>query len=827
MKNLYLRFTAIGSVASLGVAAIVQSVLSSAQTAGQPVVDAAQENVAALVDATTSAGEDAARYVPPIVRANNENDDPGNSAATDPPPPASHRFSLADGASAAPTAAATSRFLGDASPENPSTPTQPAPVSVGDTPQPPVSRFSLSGGAPTPAAATPSADAAPTATPAPVTRAPSTGSRFQIGDSTPAAAAVGAAAGAGAAAVGAAVAAETAPTPSYGTRFSGAPSSAAPAAADTPSSMSGESESPAATLASQPRTMPSESAATPRYTAPPLGSSSEPTAPAPSSRFQFSSSGAGSAPVSSTPAPVGGMPRETPAATERYPAPASIGGPVPVTPESYPSPRSTPTPSYQPSRDLLGSGGPAVSGIGKPGDAKLEGLQQPSISLEKRAPVEIQVGKPATFSLVVKNVGQTIAHDVVIRDSVPAGTALVSTTPTAESGVDGQLLWKIGQIAPGEEKRLTMELMPQTEGDVGSVATVSFAAHATVRSRVTKPELTIEQTAAPTVLIGDNLMLAITVSNPGTGPATGVVLEEIVPANFIHPAGGELEFEIGTLKPGETRSLELTLKADKAGRTQNVLGIRGDGNLQTQTELNIEVIAPQLELTMVGPKLRYLDRPAKYQVSVSNPGTAPAQGIDLITYLPKGMKFVDANNAGQYDSNQHAIFWNLEELPPSQSGTVELTALPIEAGDQKIRVEGSARMGLTAQNETLVQVEGIVALFFEVADQADPIELGKDTTYDVRVVNQGSKTATNVRVAAMLPPGMQGVDASGASKGTVSGSDVIFEPLARLQPKAEETFRIKVKGIAAGDQRIKVQISSDEIPQPITKEESTRVYSDR
>ncbi|UUO06741.1 hypothetical protein M4951_00150 [Blastopirellula sp. J2-11] len=815
MKNLYLRFTAIGSVASLGVAAIVQSVLSTAHTAGQPVVDAAQENVAALVDASTSAADDAARYVPSIVRANNENDDPGSSAATDPPPPASHRFSLSDGASAAAPAAAPSRFLGDSGSENRSTttPAQPAPVTVGDTPQPPVSRFSLSGGAPTPTAATPAADA-----PTPAKPTPSTGSRFQIGDSAPAAAAAGVAAGA--AAVGAAVAAETAPTPNYGTRFSGAPSSAAPAAADAPSSMTAESESPAATLASQPRPMPSDSA-------PPLGANSEPTTPAPSSRFQFSSSGAGSAPVSSTPAPVGGMPSETPAATERYPAPASIGGPVPVTPESYPAPRSTPTPSYQPSRDLLGSSGPAVSGIGKPGDVKLEGLQQPSISLEKRAPVEIQVGKPATFSLVVKNVGQTTAHDVVIRDSVPAGTALVSTTPTAESGVDGQLLWKIGQIAPGEEKRLAMELMPQTEGDVGSVATVSFAAHATVRSRVTKPELTIEQTAAPTVLIGDNLMLAITVSNPGTGPATGVVLEEIVPANFTHPAGGELEFEIGTLKPGETRSLELTLKADKAGRTQNVLGIRGDGNLQTQTELNIEVIAPQLELSMVGPKLRYLDRPAKYQVSVSNPGTAPAQGIDLITYLPKGMKFVDANNAGQYDSNQHAIFWNLEELPPSQSGTVELTALPIEAGDQKIRVEGSARMGLTAQNETLVQVEGIVALFFEVADQADPIELGKDTTYDVRVVNQGSKTATNVRVAAMLPPGMQGVDASGASKGTVSGSDVLFEPLARLQPKAEETFRIKVKGIAAGDQRIKVQISSDEIPQPITKEESTRVYSDR
>ncbi|MCC9606719.1 DUF11 domain-containing protein [Blastopirellula sp. JC732] len=805
MKNLYLRFTAIGSVASLGVAAIVQSVLSTAHTAAEPLVDAAQENVAALVESSTSAAtEEIGRYVPSIVRANNENDEPETKPATTPPPPASHRFSLGDStptpaaATPAPTTG-SSRFLGDSG--SSAAPT-PAPVTIGDTPKPPVSRFSLGDSTPTPAAATPA-----TSTPA-----PSTGSRFQLGDSTPTPSA--------APATPAAV-----PTPAP-SRFATTPAAETPAAAPMPSAMSAEPEAAAAAEATTPTPVPTV-ASNPRFSAPPIGGgSAEPTAPAPSSRFQFSSSGGESAPpISSTPAPVSSMPSTTPAATDRYPAPASIGGVVPVTPESYPAPRSTP--SYGAMSDNQLGGAPAASGSGKPGDVKLEGLQQPSITLEKRAPAEIQVGKAATFSLIVKNVGAATAHDVVIRDSVPAGTALVNTTPVAESGVGGELLWKIGQIAPGEEKRLSMELMPQTEGDVGSVATVSFAAHATVRSRVTKPELTIEQTAAPTVLIGDNLLLAITVSNPGTGPATGVVLEEVVPANFTHPAGSELEFEIGTLKPGETRSLELVLKASKAGQTQNVLGIRGDGNLQTQTELNVEVIAPELQVSMVGPKLRYLDRPAKYQVSISNPGTAPAQNIDLITYLPKGMKFVDANNAGQYDANQHAIFWNLEELPPAQSGTVELTALPIEAGDQKIRVEGSARMGLAAQNETLVQVEGIVALFFEVVDQADPIELGKDTTYDVRVVNQGSKTATNVRVAAILPPGMQGVDASGAAKGLVSGSEVVFEPLARLLPKGEETFRIKVKGIAAGDQRIKVQVSSDEIPQPITKEESTRVYSDR
>jgi hypothetical protein len=39
-------------------------------------------------------------------------------------------------------------------------------------------------------------------------------------------------------------------------------------------------------------------------------------------------------------------------------------------------------------------------------------------------------------------------------------------------------------------------------------------------------------------------------------------------------------------------------------------------------------------------------------------------------------------------------------------------------------------------------------------------------------------------------------------------------------------FRVRAQAIAPGDQRVRVQILSDDIRLPITKEESTQVYSD-
>ena len=66
-------------------------------------------------------------------------------------------------------------------------------------------------------------------------------------------------------------------------------------------------------------------------------------------------------------------------------------------------------------------------------------------------------------------------------------------------------------------------------------------------------------------MIGQEQRVKIELRNPGTGDATGVMLLENVPDNVKHAAGPALEFEIGTLRAGETRELELVLTAEKAG----------------------------------------------------------------------------------------------------------------------------------------------------------------------------------------------------------------------------------------------------------------------
>jgi uncharacterized repeat protein (TIGR01451 family) len=461
-----------------------------------------------------------------------------------------------------------------------------------------------------------------------------------------------------------------------------------------------------------------------------------------------------------------------------------------------------------------------------PGERSFEGPQQPSIALEKVSASEIQVGKLATFALYVRNSGQAPAQNVVVTDHVPTGTQLVDAKPQPQQGGDGSLIWNLGTMQPGEEAQITLQVMPQAEGELGSTAHVSFGAAATSRSISTRPQLAVEHTAPPKVLIGEALTVGITVSNPGTGPATGVIIEEDVPAGLTHVAGSQLEYEVGVLRPGEAKHLELSLRADRAGVVQNRIQVRGEGSLAAQHAVQIEVVAPQLQLAVEGPKRRFLERQATYTLQVANPGTAAARDVELAAFLPRGMRFVSTDSQGQYDSSQHAVFWSLAELQPGQAGAVKLALTPFEPGEQKIQVEGRAALGLTAKGEQMVHVEQAAELVHTVKDLDEVIEVGSETTYEIRVSNSGTKAATNVRVAAVMPPGMAAVNGEGPTRAAGDATQITFAPLERLNPREEVIYKVLAQSRQAGDQIVRVQLSADDLP-TVTREESTRVYQDR
>ena len=299
------------------------------------------------------------------------------------------------------------------------------------------------------------------------------------------------------------------------------------------------------------------------------------------------------------------------------------------------------------------------------------------------------------------------------------------------------------------------------------------------------------------------------------------------PAGLLHATGRELEYEVGMLRPNESKRLNLVLKADKAGLVNNVITAMGEGNVTARHSVDIEVIAPELVLELTGPRIRYLNRSATYSVSISNPGTAVARNVELVSRLPKGVKFVSANNQGHYNPQEHAVYWSLIELPQGRKDVAKLVLEPSEVGEQKIRIEGNADLGLKHESEISTRVESIPELSFTVLDKADPIEQGGTTTYDVKLVNRGSKIATQVVLAAGTSAGMIITEGSGPAKWQIDNAQISFNPIDKLAPGEEAIFKITVRGDTVGDHIIRVQVSCAEVVTPNAREETTRVYSDQ
>ncbi len=462
----------------------------------------------------------------------------------------------------------------------------------------------------------------------------------------------------------------------------------------------------------------------------------------------------------------------------------------------------------------------------RPGSPRLEGQQTPAITLEKLAPDEIQVNREATFRVRVQNGGNAAAHELIVIDRIPQGTEFLDASPDFQRTADGLIIWQLGTLEPGDQVVLSMQLMPKAPGEIGSVAKAMFQTQASVRTVCTKPSLDLQLKAVESVLIGQTMALELVITNTGDGAASDVVVEEDVPEGLVHAAGHELEHAIGTLQPQESRRLTLQLDAVKPGIYTNHLVVRGAGKLMVDDVRQIEVVAPQLTVQTTGPTLRYLDRQATYTIRMSNAGTAAARNVELSAFLPKGMRFVTSDHQGQYDSQTHAVYWSLEELPATNQGTVQVTVLPVEPGSQRLKVDAKADLDLVATDEYEVVVDSLSELTFSIDDVADPIEVGTDTTYEIIVRNRGSKADGNVLLVAELPAGLVPTSGDGPTRGTVQGQIVQFAPLERISPGEEAVYKIRAQGNAVGDHIIRARVQSNELPVPVTKEEGTRVYSD-
>jgi uncharacterized repeat protein (TIGR01451 family) len=453
------------------------------------------------------------------------------------------------------------------------------------------------------------------------------------------------------------------------------------------------------------------------------------------------------------------------------------------------------------------------------------GRQEPAVSLEWVGNPIAKVGAPADYSLVVRNTCNIPVQQVAVRVRVPAGLNVVGAEPRADNA-GGVLTWDLGTLMAKQERVMQLKLQAEAKGDVTPQAWVSFTGSSVMRIRVREPKLVLKCSVAEKVLVGDAAAFTLNVSNPGDGSADVVKIKAMLSEGLEHARGNKIDFEIGNLAPGESRNVTL-LCATRAGGVQKCEATaEAEGGLVAKDTASLNVIMPRLDLQVVGPRLRYLDRKAIYSLRVTNPGDAAASNVTVADMVPAGFKVLAASDGGRHDFQTRTVSWFLGEVGPGQTREVKLEVQAVNPGEHEHKATAVGARGLRAESKLLTRVEGLAALLVEMVDTEDPIEAGGDTAYEIRITNTGSKTEENIKLIATVPEKMQFKNAQGPIRYQEQGKTIVFDPIPALAPQANAIIRINVKALDAGTERFKIQVTSLNLTDPVVKMEATRIYSD-
>lgn len=474
---------------------------------------------------------------------------------------------------------------------------------------------------------------------------------------------------------------------------------------------------------------------------------------------------------------------------------------------------------------LHAEAGADVQGDGTVSEQAPLGPQRPQLNIEKVAPSNALIGQPLVYSILVKNVGSSEAHDVVVEDRIPKGTKLSGTIPRAEL-TGKRLIWRIGNLGPNEQRKISIRVIPLEAGEIGSVATVNFVSEAAAETVVTAPRLEFELSAPRDVRLGQTVPFHFKVKNVGTGEARGVVIRDLIPEGLSHGAGNDLEYEIGRLPPGKLKDLTLDLKATKIGPTVNRAVVVGEGGLSVKAETTIEVSGAKIALSRSGPPRRYLGRPSVYSNTLVNESKNDVENVVAVESVPAGMEFAGASHGGQFNEGTRTIAWRIERMAAGETCVVKSKLIPKSTGTQSSTVRVSVPNGEPAEATSQTIVEGFAALGVDVAGADGPVDVGEKVVLHVNARNKGTIAATNVVVTVDVPDQMAVLSIRGPGKHTQEGNQVQFGPIPMLEGRTAATCELVLQANKRGDSRIHVSLRADQIDKPLTREESVLILSE-
>lgn len=416
------------------------------------------------------------------------------------------------------------------------------------------------------------------------------------------------------------------------------------------------------------------------------------------------------------------------------------------------------------------------------------------LSVVKTAnPSPVIAGEVITYTLLIENAGPSLAVDVNLTDSLPAGLL------NAESSTNGGATWTpftgnlfLGNLLPGAFRQILIRatVPASAVGSLSNTAVVNSGTPdpnpdnntSTVVTEIVPAEpsadLSILKTASPNpVQPGGTLTYTLTLYNAGPDAAQNTVLTDNIPAGLTNPEysldGGATwqpwpgSRGLGALTPGGriTVLLRATVSSSAGGSIVNAAVVSSmtpdpDPTNNTSTATTSVSAAAEADLS-VTKTARPADAAAgellTYTVTVTNNGPDSAQNVILYDEAPPELSNVQFSVDGGATWNAWVNPYPLGQLAAGQTRSILLRGTvvsPVCGIVSNTAVAASTTPDPNPENNTATAdtpVQSGADLSIQKTASPTPAVRCQYLIYTLTVSNAGPETAERVVLSDSLP----------------------------------------------------------------------------
>lgn len=513
--------------------------------------------------------------------------------------------------------------------------------------------------------------------------------------------------------------------------------------------------------------------------------------------------------------------------------------------------------------ELNGDGTRLVVGSG----ATTKTWISPEIALRTTGPAQGTIGATLTYRMEVRNPGAQVARDVVVTDPIPQGLVQLGTNPVAT--LEGtNYVWRLGDLQPGETRAVEANFRADRPGTITHCASVrtgaGLSAQDCVMTAITAPTLDVSVTGPPQAVVGDQVTFTAVVTNRGPTPATGLILVDRFDAGLRHAvASSPIERDLEAIEPGQSRTVTITFQVVAPGTQCNVVEVGGQGGMKSTGSACLTAVAPAapppvtpppaapppaapvapppitatepppqgpkptLSVKKTGPAQRNIGESADFVIDITNTGSVQATNLKIADNYDLSLDPVGATDGFAFAGDD--LIWMVDMLPPGKTIRFQVNCKCLSRATKTCnRVTVTCQEGARDDAEACLAIGGpSTPLGLSISDLRDPVSVGNETTYEIRVSNPGQTSDRDVVLAVTVPDELtpSAVGTGGPAAGRITGQMVQFSPVPELKAGDTLTFRVLARGTRPGAARIHAEVTSANMTQPVATDENTTVVA--